>query len=83
MRVHVRRSGPRTLVSGRVRGGARAGRKVRLQSREGLGAWRTRATLRTDALGRFTARGTAPPGARLRVVVPGQHGYPYARGVSR
>jgi hypothetical protein len=82
--VHLRRRGPLTLVSGRVRGGRipRAGLRLRLQSR-GFGGWRTRATLRTDGLGRFSAAGRAPTGARLRVVVPAQRTYPYARGVGR
>jgi hypothetical protein len=84
VRVRIRRRGRVTLVSGRVRGGRvpPAGLRVRLQSR-GFGGWRTRATLRTDGLGRFSATGRAPAGARLRVVVPAQRGYPYARGVGR
>jgi hypothetical protein len=82
--VHIRRRGPLTQVSGRVRGGRipRVGLRLRLQSR-GFGGWRTQATLRTDGLGRFSASGRAPSGARLRVVVPAQRGYPYARGVGR
>src|SRR4051812_38383549 len=82
--VHIRRRGPLTQVSGRIRGGRipRAGLRLRLQSR-GFGGWRTQATLRTDGLGRFSASGRAPAGARLRVVVPAQRGYPYARGVGR
>jgi hypothetical protein len=82
--VHVRRHGSFTQVSGRVRGGRipRAGLRLRLQSR-GFRRWRTRAALHADGLGRFTASGRAPAGARLRVVVPAQHGYPYARGVGR
>ena len=60
----------------------RAGLRVRLQSRAVRG-WRTRAILRTDGLGRFSATGRAPAGARLRVVVPAQRGYPFARGVAR
>ena len=82
--VHIRRRGPLTQVSGRVRGGRipRAGLRLRLQSR-GFGGWRTQATLHTDGLGRFSASGRAPAGARLRVVVPAQRGYPYARGVGR
>ncbi len=82
--VRIRRHGPLTQVSGRVRGGRipRAGLRLRLQSR-GFGGWRTQATLRTDGLGRFSASGRAPSGTRLRVVVPAQHGYPYARGVGR
>ena len=84
MRLRVRRSGALTTVAGRVRGGhvPRAGLRLRLQSR-GFGGWRTRAVLRTDGLGRFSASGQAPTGARLRVVVPAQRGYPYARGVGR
>jgi hypothetical protein len=84
VRVRIRRRGRLTVVSGRVRGGhvPRAGLRVRLESR-GLGGWRTRASLRTDGLGRFTATGRAPAGARFRVVVPAQRGYPYARGVGR
>ena len=82
--VHIRRRGPLTEVSGRVRGGRipRAGLRLRLQSR-GFGGWRTQAILHTDGLGRFSASGRAPVGARLRVVVPAQRGYPYARGVGR
>ena len=82
--VHIRRRGPLTQVSGRVRGGRipRAGLRLRLQSR-GFGGWRTQATLRSDGLGRFSASGRAPAGARLRIVVPAQRGYPYARGVGR
>jgi hypothetical protein len=82
--VHIRRRGSLTQVSGRVRGGRipRAGLRLRLQSR-GFGGWRTQAALRTDGLGRFSASGRAPRGARLRVVVPAQRGYPYARGVGR
>jgi hypothetical protein len=84
VRLRVRRSGRITHVTGRVLGGRvpRAGLRVRLQSR-GFGAWRTRAVLRTDGLGRFLASGQAPAGARLRIVVPAQRGYPFARGVSR
>ncbi len=84
VRLRVRRSGRITHVTGRVLGGRvpRAGLRVRLQSR-GFGGWRTRALLRTDGLGRFSASGRAPAGARLRVVVPAQRGYAYARGVSR
>jgi hypothetical protein len=80
--VHVRRHSALTQVSGRVRGGSipRAGLRLRLQSR-GFGGWHTQARLRTDGLGRFSASGRAPRGARLRVVVPAQRGYPYARGV--
>jgi hypothetical protein len=82
--VRIRRRGALTQVSGRVRGGhiPRAGLRLRLQSR-GFGGWRTQATLRTDGLGRFSASGRAPTGARLRVVVPAQRGYPFARGVGR
>ena len=82
--VHIRRHGPLTQVSGRVRGGRipRAGLRLRLQSR-GFGGWRTQATLRTDGLGRFSATGRAPAGAQLRVVVPARRGYPYARAVGR
>ena len=84
VRVRIRRHGSLTQVSGRVRGGRvpRAGLRALLQSRRFAG-WRTRATLRTDGLGRFFASGRAPVGARLRVVVPAQRGYPYARGVGR
>ncbi|HYI18343.1 MAG TPA: hypothetical protein VD836_06515 [Solirubrobacteraceae bacterium] len=84
VRVRIRTAGRLTLVSGRVLGGRvpRAGLRVRLQSR-GTTGWRTRALLRTDGVGRFSASGRAPAGARLRVVVPSQPGYPYARGVSR
>jgi hypothetical protein len=82
--VHIRRRGPLTQVSGRVRGGRipRAGLRLRLQSR-GFGGWRTQPTLHADGLGRFSASGRAAAGARLRVVVPTQRGYPYARGVGR
>ncbi len=82
--VHVRRRGELTQVSKRVRGGRipRAGLRLRLQSR-GFGGWRTQATLHTDGLGRFSASGRASARARLRVVVPAQRGYPYARGVGR
>ena len=60
----------------------RAGVRVRLQSRGSTG-WRPRALLRTDGLGRFSATGRAPAGVRLRVVVPVQRGYPFARGIAR
>ena len=82
VRVRIRRHGSLTSVSGRVRGGRvpRFGLRALLQSR-GFAGWRTRATLRTDGLGRFSASGRAPAGARLRVVVPAQRGYPYAKGV--
>ena len=78
--MRIRRHGSLTSVSGRVRGGRvpRAGLRALLQSR-GFAGWRTRATLRTDGLGRFSASGRAPAGARLRVVVPAQRGYPYAK----
>ena len=71
-------------LSGRVRGGRipRAGLRLRLQSR-GFGGWRTQAILRTDGLCRFSASGRAPRGARVRIVVPAQRGYLYARGVGR
>jgi hypothetical protein len=84
VRLRIRRRGALTMVAGRVRGGhvPRAGLRLRLQSR-GFGGWRTRAVLRADGLGRFSASGQAPTGARLRVVVPAQRGYPYARGVGR
>jgi hypothetical protein len=80
--VRLRRHGSLTRVSGRVRGGRvpRTGLRALIQSR-GFAGWRTRATLRTDGLGRFSASGRAPASARLRVVVPAQRGYPYARGV--
>jgi hypothetical protein len=83
-RVRIHRRGRLTTVSGRVRGGhvPRAGLRIRLQSR-GFGGWRTRAVLRTDGLGRFSATGRAPRGTRLRILVPAQPGYPYARGVGR
>ena len=82
--VRIRRHGAITHVSGHVRGGRipPAGLRLRLQSR-GFGGWRTQATLRSDGLGRFSASGRAPRRARLRVVVPAQRGYPYARGVGR
>jgi hypothetical protein len=82
--VRLRRHGSLTRVSGRVRGGRvpRTGLRALIQSR-GFAGWRTRATLRTDSLGRFSASGRAPAGARLRVVVPAQFGYPYERGVGR
>jgi hypothetical protein len=92
LRVHaavhlrVRRlRGGLTLLSGRVRGGhlPRAGVRLLLQSRGASGGWGTRARLHTDGLGRFTATGRAPAGARLRVVVPTQRGYPFLRGASR
>ena len=84
IRVQVRRRGALTVVRGRVLGGRvpRAGLRVRLQSR-GFAGWHTRASLRTDGLGRFAASGRAPAGAQLRIVVPAQRGYPYARGVGR
>jgi hypothetical protein len=83
-RVTVRRAGWLTLVSGRLLGGRvpPAGVRVRLQSRRGA-RWSTRATLRTDGLGRFSATGRAPARVRLRIVIPAQHGYPFARGVAR
>ena len=82
-RVRVRRTGALTLVSGRLLGGRvpPAGVRVRLQARAGA-AWSTRATLRTDGLGRFSASGRAPAGVRLRIAIPAQHGYPFARGVA-
>jgi hypothetical protein len=82
--VQLHRHGRLTLVSGRVRGERvpPAGLRLLLQSR-GFGGWRTRASLRSDGLGRFSASGRAPAGARLRVVVPAQRGYPYARGAGR
>lgn len=83
-RVRVRRMGSQTLVTGRLLGGRvpPAGVRVRLQARRGR-AWSTRATLRTDGLGRFSASGRAPAGVRLRIAIPAQHGYPFARGVAR
>ena len=82
-RVRIRRFGPLTVLSGSVRGGhvprGAAGAAPVPRARR----WRTRALLRTDGLGRFTAFGRVPAGARLRVVVPAQRGYPYARGVGR
>ena len=84
VRVRIRHRGRLTVITGRVRGGhvPAAGLRALLQSRGAFG-WRTRATLRTDGLGRFSASGRAPARARLRVVVPAQRGYPYARGVGR
>jgi hypothetical protein len=83
-RLRVQRAGTRTLVSGRLLGGRvpAAGVRLRLQSRRGA-AWSTRAVLRTDGLGRFSASGRAPAGVRLRVTIPAQRGYPFARGVVR
>jgi hypothetical protein len=83
-RVRVRRTGGQTLVSGRLLGGRipPAGVRVRLQVRRGA-AWSTRAALRTDGLGRFAASGRASAGVRLRITIPAQHGYPFARGVAR
>ena len=84
VRLRVRRDGARTLVRGRVLGGAvpAAGLRLALQTRTAW-RWATRAVLRTDGLGRFSATGRTPAGVRLRVVVPAQRGYPFARGVSR
>ena len=59
-----------------------AGVHVSLQVRRGAG-WSTRATLRTDGLGRFSATGRAPTGVRLRIAIPAQPGYPFARGIAR
>jgi hypothetical protein len=83
-RVSVRRSGAQTRVTGRLLGGRvpPLGVRVRLQSRRGA-AWSTRAVLRTDALGRFAASGRAPAGVPLRISIPAQRGYPFARGVAR
>ena len=83
-RVSVRRSGAVTRITGRLLGGRvpPLGARVRLQSRRGA-AWSTRAVLRTDALGRFAARGSAPAGVQLRIAIPVQRGYPFARGVAR
>jgi hypothetical protein len=83
-RLRVRRAGAMTLVSGRLLGGRvpPAGVSLRLQTRRGA-AWSTRAVLRTDGLGRFSASGRAPAGVRLRLAIPAQRGYPFARGVVR
>jgi hypothetical protein len=83
-RLLVRRTGALTLVSGRLLGGRvpPAGVRVRLQARRGAD-WSTRAVLRTDGLGRFSASGRAPAGVRLRIAIPAQRGYPFARGVAR
>ena len=83
-RVTVRHAGALTLVSGRLLGGRvpPTGVRVGLQARRGA-RWSTRATLRTDGLGRFSATGRAPTGVRLRIAIPAQHGYPFARGVAR
>ena len=83
-RVSVRRSGAVTRVTGRLLGGRvpPLGVRVRLQSRRGA-AWSTQALLRTDALGRFAASGRAPAGVQLRIAIPTQRGYPFARGVAR
>jgi hypothetical protein len=83
-RLRIRRAGATTLVSGRLLGGRvpAAGVRLRLQSRRGA-AWSTRAVLRTDGLGRFSATGRAPAGVRLRIAIPAQRGYPFARGVVR
>jgi len=82
-RLRVRRAGGTTLVTGRLLGGRVpiAGIRLRLQSRRGA-TWSTRAILRTDALGRFSATGSAPAGVRLRITIPAQRGYPFARGVA-
>jgi hypothetical protein len=84
VRLRIRRDGRATLVRGRVLGGSvpAAGLRLRLQTRTSW-QWTTRAVLRTDGLGRFAATGRTPRGVRLRVVVPAQRGYPFARGVSR
>ena len=73
-----------TRVTGRLLGGRvpPLGVRVRLQSRRGA-TWSTRALLRTDALGRFAATGRAPAGVQLRITIPAQRGYPFARGVAR
>ncbi len=83
-RLRVRRTGAITLVTGRLLGGRvpPAGVRVRLQARHGT-TWSTRAVLRTDGLGRFSATGRAPAGVRLRITIPAQRGYPFARGVAR
>jgi hypothetical protein len=83
-RLRVRRAGAMTLVSGQLLGGRvpAAGVRLRLQSRRDAG-WSTRAVLRTDGLGRFSASGRAPAGVRLRIMIPAQRGYPFARGVVR
>jgi hypothetical protein len=83
-RVRVRRAGPMTLVTGRLLGGRvpATGVRLRLQSRRGP-TWSTRAMLRSDGAGRFSATGRAPAGVRLRITIPAQRGYPFARGVVR
>jgi hypothetical protein len=58
------------------------GVRLRLQSRRGP-TWSTRAMLRSDGAGRFSATGRAPAGVRLRITIPAQRGYPFARGVVR
>jgi hypothetical protein len=83
-RLRVRRTGAVTLVTGRLVGGRvpPAGVRLRLQTRRGA-AWSTRAVLHTDGLGRFSATGRAPAAVRLRIAIPAQRGYPFARGVVR
>jgi hypothetical protein len=83
-RLRVRRAGAMTLVTGRLLGGRvpPAGVRLRLQTRRAA-TWSTRAVLRTDGLGRFSAAGRAPAGVRLRITIPAQRGYPFARGVVR
>jgi len=83
-RLRVRRAGAITQVSGQLLGGRvpPAGVRVRLQARRGAG-WSTRALLRTDGLGRFSAIGRARAGVRLRLAIPAQRGYPFAPGVAR
>ena len=83
-RLRVRRAGATTIVTGRLLGGRVpiSGVRLRLESRRGA-TWSPRALLRTDGLGRFSATGSAPAGVRLRITIPVQRGYPFARGVVR
>ena len=70
-RVTVRRAGALTLVSGGCSAAACHPPACGSACSPARGArWSTRATLRTDGLGRFSATGRAPAGVRLRIVDP-------------
>lgn len=75
---------------GRVHSGPipKGGKRLRMEGRAPGAAWKSFASLRTDRRGRFSGRyrlRVYRPGVKLkvRVVVPGDEGYPYVTSRSR
>ena len=84
VRVRIRHRGRLTVVSGRVRAAtSRAPACACRSSRAVSAAGGPEPTSARTASGASPQPGASPAGARLRVVVPAQRGYPFVRGTAR